>query len=281
MGGRLFGLFDHARFALALGADAFGTTLIPEALGFIIRCGIVFDKLLVKPAAEIASCGDGEFTMNLEIGLWDEIPDLLLTLDKDREGRGLDTADGRELETSLTGVHGGQRTGAVDSDEPVTLGAADSGRGERLHLRVIAQFCKALIDRLLGHRLQPEALHGLFAAGQLDDIVEDQFSFTAGVAGIDHRGDFGLLEQFLDHREAIRGTRNRLKLKLLGNDRQGLQLPREPLAARHLIRQAKLDQVTHRRGDDEVIDLEELSPARLPAKGPRQVGGDAWLLGDD
>jgi hypothetical protein len=39
--------------------------------------------------------------------------------------------------------------------------------------------------------------------------------------------------------------------------------------------------VTYRRGDDVVIDLEELSAGGLPSKGTGQIDCDAGLLCDD
>ena len=181
----------------------------------------------------------------------------------------------------MSGVHGGEGTGAVDADQPVALGAADGGGGKRLHLGIVAEMGEAFLDRFLRHRLEPEAFHGLLAAGELDDVVEDQFTLAPGVAGIDDRGDLGFLEQFLHHAEAVCGAGDRLELELLRNDRQGIQLPGEPLASRHLVRQAELHQMTHCRGDDVVIDLEELGACGLPAKGAGEIGGDAGLLGDD
>ena len=132
--------------------------------------------------------------MDLEVGLRNEGSDLLFPLDEDRECRGLDAANRCQLEATLPGVHSGEGSGAVDPDKPVALGAADGCRREWLHLGIVAKVGKALLDRLLGHRLEPESLHRLFAAGQLDDVVKNKLSLTAGVAGIDDFRDFWLLE---------------------------------------------------------------------------------------
>ena len=219
--------------------------------------------------------------MNLEVGLRLEGADLFLALDEDRECRGLHAADGGELEATLSGIHGGEGAGAVDADKPVALGTADGGGGERLHLRVVAKVGEAFLDRLLGHRLEPEALDRLLAAGELDDVVENQLSLASGVAGVDDGGDPGVLQKFLHHLKAVGGSGDRLKLELLGNNGEGIELPREPLAARHLVRQAELHQMAHRRGDDVVVDLEELGSGGFSTQSAGQIGGDARLLGND
>ena len=219
--------------------------------------------------------------MDLEIGLRLESADLLLALDKDGEGGRLDAAHWSELEANLSGVHRCEGASAVDADEPVALGTADGGGGKRLHLRVVAEVREAFPDRLLGHRLEPEALDRLPASGQLDDVVENQLSLAAGVAGIDDGGNGGILEEFLDHLEAVGRACDRLQFELLGDDRQGLELPGETLAARHLVREAKLHQMAHRGGDDVVFDLKELRAARLAPQRSGEVGGNARLLGDD
>ena len=219
--------------------------------------------------------------MDFKVGLGNKATDLLLTLDKDGERRGLDAAHGGQLEASLTRVHGGQGPGAVDADEPVTLRAADGRGGKRLHLGVVAQMGKAILDRLLGHRLEPEALHRLGATGELDDVVKNQLTLATGVACVDDGGDLGLLEELLHDTETVGGAGDRLQLELLRNDRKGIQFPGETFAARHLVGKAEFHEMTHRRGDDVVVHLEKLGPGRLSTKGAGQIGGDAWLFGDD
>ena len=45
------------------------------------------------------------------------------------------------------------------------------------------------------HRLQPQPPDRLFGFGVLDDVAEDQFSFAAGVAGVDQLIDVFPLDQ--------------------------------------------------------------------------------------
>ena len=244
LGGRLLGLFDDTRFANTLVSDLLGARFLPEALGFFIsRIAILvgFLKALVKPAAGIAASGHPELGMDLEIGLRDEGADLLFTLDQNSQGRGLDATHRRELETSLAGVHRSQRTSAVDADQPVALRAADGRRRQRLHLGIVTEMGKPLLDRSLRHRLEPEALDGLLAAGELDDVVKNELSLAARIAGVDDGGYLGLLEQSLHDGQSVGGAGNRLELELLGNDRQLLETPGEALAPGHLVRKAELD----------------------------------------
>ena len=219
--------------------------------------------------------------MDFKVGLRDEGFDLLLPLHQDGKRRGLDAPDRGELEAPLARVHRSQCAGAVDPDQPVALRAADGGGCERQHLGLIAKVGKSFLDRSLRHRLKPEALDRLFATGQLDDIMENQFSLAARITGIDDGGDIGALEQFLDHAEPVGGAGDGLKLELLGNDRERIELPGETLAPGHLVREAELHQVTDRRSDDVIINLKELGPRSLTPQRTGQIGGDARLFGDD
>ena len=80
-------------------------------------------------------------------------------------------------EAAGLGVERGHRTRAVDADQPVRFGAADRGVAQALDLLRGAQVGESVADRLRGHRLQPQALHRLLAAGVLGDEVEDQLAF--------------------------------------------------------------------------------------------------------
>ena len=283
LGGRLLGLLDDPRLTGALRADLVGPCMLPETFGFLFICLVTFGLLeaLVEPASRVAASCDCKLGMDLKVGLRHEGTDLLLTLDQDRKRRCLDATHRGQLESALTRVHGSKGAGAVDPDEPVALGAADRCRGQRLHVGIVAQVGESLLDRLLGHRLKPESLDRLFAAGELDDVVENQLTLTAGVAGVDDGCNLRILEEIFDYLEPVGRTLDRLKFELLGNDRQGIQLPGEAFPSRHLVRQAELDQVTHGGGDDVVIDLEELGPCGLPSQSPCQIGGNTRFLGDD
>jgi hypothetical protein len=62
--------------------------------------------------------------------------------------------------------------------------------GQRQHLRVGAQVCKTVADRLGRHALQPQALDGFleFAPRRLrvlQDQAKDQLTLAPGVAGVD------------------------------------------------------------------------------------------------
>ena len=124
----------------------------------------------------------------------------LFPVDDHGQGRGLDPSAGCFAETAKAGVVAGQSPGGIDADEPVGLGAAQGGVLQREHFVVIAQVGQAIADGIQGHGLEPEALNFLAFNGaggsQLDDVFEDQFTFAAGIAGIDNYINITAADEF-------------------------------------------------------------------------------------
>src|SRR5690606_4892865 len=73
---------------------------IPDALGARFRV-LALAKARVVPAPGIGAGGDAELRVDLEVGPGYEAPDLLLALDDDRQRRGLDPADGGQVEAAV------------------------------------------------------------------------------------------------------------------------------------------------------------------------------------
>ena len=193
LGGRpgLFG--DDAGLAAAGRDDAAGGLLMPDALGarvfaqiFVCVLARLFEPR-VEPAAGILTGLDAEAGMHFPVVTRFERADFGLALDQHCQRRGLHPAHGGQVKAAFFAVESGHGTGAIDADQPVGFRAAARGIGQRQHVLVIAQMGKALGDRALRHRLQPQALDRLFAAGVLRDQTKNQFALAPGVAGVNQR----------------------------------------------------------------------------------------------
>ena len=124
---------------------------------------ILAGQLLVDPLAAEVAAGVEALVVGREVGLDEPVrlglerADLLLAAGDERERRRLDAA---ERDRAVEGGAQPDRRGAggVHADEPVGLGARARGRLERLHLLAGAKALERVGDRLLGHRVEPQAL---------------------------------------------------------------------------------------------------------------------------
>ena len=157
-----------------------------------------------------------------------------------------------------------------------------------MHFLVAAQIVPGENDRIVGHRLKPHPLdRELFVdVGQIEQIAEDQFSFTPRIASIDDDVDIFLVQQPNQQLVARFATFDRLQLEPLRNGRQMLHAPRELLALggqRHF----QFDQMAHCGRNVGVVVLEVIFfLLKLPEfwhlrQNPRQVRSNAGLLRDD
>ena len=230
---RLFG--DGAWPALAIGHDGAGTRFIPEPLGAQIGVGRVAHEGRVEPAALVLARLRAEGGLDLEVGSRLEPANALLALDHDGQRGGLHAAHGGEIEAAVARVERGHGPRAVDAHQPVGLGAAARGIGQRHHLAVITQLAEGVADGCRGHGLQPQAAHRLARLGVLGDQPEDELALAPGVASVDQGVDVlaadepgqqlepllvlgdGLdIEVRRDHRQVGEGPFAPLDLELLG-----------------------------------------------------------------
>ena len=77
------------------------------------------------------------------------------------------------------------------------MGAADRRVEQALLGGSGQQVVEGFGDGRVRHARQPEALAGQFALRELVDVVEDEFAFAAGVAGVDDRTDVRTVEELL------------------------------------------------------------------------------------
>ena len=282
---RLGDFGDDAGLADATGDDGFGLLLVPDTLGLLVFVVLVLLELLIEPATIVTSALDAKEPMHFKIGAWHEGGDGILTLGEDRKGRSLHTTHGCEPETTMLGIQGGQRTGAIDAHDPIALAAALRGIGQRAHLILGAQFLEGIQDGVVRHRLHPHALDRLLHTSRLHEVAENEFPFTSGVACIDDAINVLALHEAQQRLVAIRTALDGLQLKLLGNNRQSGETPADLLAIH--FGHFQLQEVTHRRGDDVrfvlkiVLLLGKGRHARCFRQRTGKVSGDTGFFSDD
>ncbi len=246
------------------------------------RCLVLLDPLAAEVAAVVGAVAARlERGLDEPVRLGDECADLLLAARDERERRRLhaaerDRAAERRPQADRRGARG------VHPDEPVGLGAGARGRLEQLHLGARAQVLERLLDRLLRHRVQPEALDGLVDPGGLVDVREDQLALAPGVARVDDPVDPVVLQELVDRPELLlRLLVVRDQAEALGDDRQVGEAPLLELRVVVLGRR-QADEVPDRPRDDVVVRLEvRVVLLKCARKRAREVAPDGRLLGDD
>ena len=188
-------LADGAGLALALGRDRACGGFLPQAFRAGVGVVVRLAEFLVEPTTLVGAAGGAKRRENLPEIARLEVANPLLTLDQDRQRRGLHSSDRRELEAARLRVERGHRARAIDADEPIGLRAAHCGVGERPHRLVTAQCCEAFADRAGRHRLQPQTLDRLGRLRVLNDVAEDELALAAGIAGVDELDDVLALDQ--------------------------------------------------------------------------------------
>lgn len=278
--GRLGFLGDDALLAAASHGDRVGGGLAPQALGALLRIGVVLLELGVEPAAFVDAGRAHELGAHFPEVACDEFLDLLFALDHDRQRRRLHAAHGGQVEAALFRVERGHRAGAVDADQPVRFRAAARGVGQRQHFLVGAQMGEAFADRAGRHRLQPQALDRLLGFGVLGDQTENQFPFAARVTCVDEGGDVFTLDQLVQHLEARLGLGNRVEREVRRDHRQVREAPFAALDV-VLFRHGDFQQVADGGGQHVLVGFKVLIVLGEAAKRLRDVVRDRRLLGDD
>ena len=140
------------------------------------------------------------------------------------------------------------------------------------------------LDRLLRHRIQPEALDWLLHARRLVEVGEDELAFSPGVAGVHDQVELVALHEFVD------GVQLFLGLIVVGDE---LELGRDdrevgettllqPLVV--LLGSGEADEMSDRPGDDvRIADEVRFVLALLIStrQRAREVAADGRLFGDD
>ena len=178
------------------------------------------------------------------------------------------------------GVERGHGARAVDADQPVRLGTADGGVGQRLHRGAGAQRGKAVADRPGRHGLQPEALDGLFGFRVLDDVAENQLALPARVAGVDQPVHVLALEEPGQNLEPGLAFLDGLEGEMRGD---AGQVGKGPLAALDLefLGHANLEEVADGGRKDEFVTFKVFVVFGEAAERLGDVAGDGRFFRDD
>jgi len=210
-------------------------------------------------------------------------------LREDGESGGLDAAGGGNVKATMAGAEAGEGAGRVEAHEPVGLRAALGSIGEVGHFAAFAQLIPGKLDRAGGHRLHPEAFHGLINLPVFHDVLEDEFSFTASITSVDDRGDLLLASEGEDVFEATFGLLDGLEGEFRGDGGKDVKFPGEVFSVGpggHF----ELDQVSDCRGDHGLVVLEILGITGLSlllefpegfGEGFGEIRGNGGFLGDD
>ena len=135
-------------------------------------------------------------------------------------------------------------------------------------------------NRLQCHRLQPKPAHRLLRTAEFDQVTENQLAFAAGIAGVDQKIDIFALHKPFQHVETRLRFLDRLKLELIGNDRE---IGETPFTALHieLARQGEFHQVSERRGNEIALIFEMVFHLFEAAERAGDVVRHAWFLGNN
>ena len=162
------GLYHH-RLA-SLGNDRIRFGLLFE---FLARCG---------KRTEVQFCGVKGFGL--------ESSDLCFSLNEQSQSRRYYTTD---IQSAV--IEDREKTGRIDSNEPICPLTATGGGKEIVVLLAVLQITEALLNGIVLHRGNPKSEDGLFASGHLVDITEDQLALTSCIAGVDNVGHVGSIHQ--------------------------------------------------------------------------------------
>ena len=154
-------------------------TGVPDGLGVLRGNNAVTDRL-----------SSLQRQPHMMIFLLAEQDDLAVPVSQHRQGGRL-----HPPHIQSTVVEDREQAARVDADEPVRLLAAKRRLIQGIIVRAGAQVGKALPDRRVLHRRNPEAGEGFGTSGDLIDQPEDQLTFASCVAGVDQLRYIGALHQ--------------------------------------------------------------------------------------
>ena len=270
--GQVIELWGLLRLPRGLCADdPGGLSLYPGRHGFRLRAilqAVVRLPLLREPHTLIVP----EVCRQHREGLWLEGLDLLTAFNQKGQGRGLDASHGEQH-----AVAQGEGPAGVHAHKPVRLAAAPGRSVQPVVFLSRLDRPEALPDGLVGHRVDPQAVHRLFAPGHGIDVAEDQFSLPPRVGRADDLFRLRRVDQGFDHLVLVPGGGDHLQRDVLRQHGQGVEGPL--LVCRiHLIRLLEGDQMAHRPGHGITLaDQAALAPVPT-AQDPGDVPPDAGLF---
>ena len=136
--------------------------------------------------------------MDVEILLLLECGDFPVTLHQHCKGRRLDAPDHQ-----LLVIERGEKAGAVDTDNPVCLRAAECRFIETVKFLAVPEMIEAFADGGVLQRADPQTLEGLGASGFVVDQPEDQLTLASCIGCADQLGDALVLHESGQHLELL------------------------------------------------------------------------------
>ncbi len=133
----------------------------------------IFLKVRIKPTTFIQACRGDEGRSHFPIVTWLKTSNFFFAFKHDRQGRCLHTPHWCFKKSSVLTIKGGHSTRAIDAHQPIRFSTGARSRLEGLHRGVRTQILKGVSNRVLRHRLQPEALHGFFLARILFNVAKN------------------------------------------------------------------------------------------------------------
>ena len=121
-----------------------------------------------------------------------------VTLHQHCKGRRLDAPDHQ-----LLVIERGEKTGAVDADDPVRLRPAECRFIEVVIFLAVPEMPEALTDSRVLQRADPQTLEGLGASGFVVDQPEDQLTLASCIGCTDQLGDALVLHESGQHLELL------------------------------------------------------------------------------
>ena len=166
---------------------------------------------------------------------------LIITGDDHRQCRSLHTPNTKQLFvlTILESI----KSGAVHTQQPVTLGASQSCLEERVIIALRFQILESLTDGFFCQRRDPQSLDGTLHSRELHHPTLDEFTLLTGITAV--HDAVGLLIKILDDLELLlnTGVIDKFNLIMRWNHRQHGHAPLLPLRI-ILIRRFQFTQVT-------------------------------------
>ena len=136
--------------------------------------------------------------VDIEILLLLERGDFPVTLHQHCKGRRLDAPDHQ-----LLVIERGEKAGAVDTDNPVCLRAAECRFIETVIFLAVPEMIEAFADGGVLQRADPQTLEGLGASGFVVDQPEDQLTLASCIGCADQLGDALVLHKRGQHLELL------------------------------------------------------------------------------
>ena len=216
--------------------------------------------------------GSGQHPVRLRL----EVGYLLVAPDDEGERRGLHAADAQHL-LALTAIFQCVEARAVHAEQPVADGPAQSGHVETLILLLFFQLAEALLDGLVGHRRDPQALDGAVDLGHLHHPALDELALLSGITAVDNL--VGVVVKAADGVKLFlyAAVGDELQPEAAGNHRQGGERPELPVGL-VVVGFLQLTQVTERPGHLVAVALHIAVVRGRSPEDAGYVARDAWFF---